>query len=555
MGQVSLTPLGRPPAQIVALPRRRKSRRWKWIAGIALALLVLAVVVARIVVIRAQPILRTRVIETLSNRFKSRVELADLHVWVANGVHVDGKGLKIYGLTDPNPYEAGVQPLLEIGEFNFQSTVASLFREPMHVDTIFVTGLTMNIPPKNDRKQVGNFRRNSGRMSIVVDHFVCKDTKLVINTIKPGKAPLLFDISDLTMKDIGPDQPLRFEAVLVNPKPVGDIHSTGTFGPLNDTSPRDSAVSGDYSFTNADLGTLKGIGGILSSTGHYSGELGRIEVNGATDTPDFRLAVSGHPVPLHTDFHAIVDGTDGDTYLEPVNARVLNSSFTAKGKIVRMKEPPGHDIELDVVLGKSNIEDLLKLGVKTEPQVMTGAVKMRTKLSLTPGKADVADRLRLNGTFEIPRALFTSDKIQTRINSLSLRSRGQAKLARDAAELTVTSDLQGRFMLANGVLQVPFLHFQVPGTHADVTGQYSLDGNIFNFHGKLKLDAKLSQMTTGWKSILLKPVDPFFHKNGAGAEVPFKITGTRTEPHFGLDFNHDNGDLSDHDASSFHNKQ
>jgi hypothetical protein len=40
---------------------------------------------------------------------------------------------------------------------------------------------------------------------------------------------------------------------------------------------------------------------------------------------------------------------------------------------------------------------------------------------------------------------------------------------------------------------------------------------------------------TGWKSVLLKPVDPFFHKNGAGTEVAIKVTGTQSEPHFGLD--------------------
>jgi hypothetical protein len=54
----------------------------------------------------------------------------------------------------------------------------------------------------------------------------------------------------------------------------------------------------------------------------------------------------------------------------------------------------------------------------------------------------------------------------------------------------------------------------------------------------LKLTAKLSQMTTGWKSILLRPVDPFFQKDGAGTEVPFKIDGTRAAPHFGLDLHH-----------------
>ncbi len=197
---------------------------------------------------------------------------------------------------------------------------------------------------------------------------MCTNTKLIINTAHPGKPPLEFDISDLRMKDIGPGLPLRFDATLVNPKPVGDIQSTGQFGPLNEESPRDSAVAGDYSFTNADLGTLKGIGGILSSTGKYERDTGPHRSRRPDRYARFSDCVSGHRVPLHTDFHALVDGTDGDTYLDPVKARVLHSSFTANGKIVRMKNAHGHDIELDVVLGRANIEDLLKLGVKTDPR-------------------------------------------------------------------------------------------------------------------------------------------------------------------------------------------
>jgi hypothetical protein len=522
------------PASFVPMPRRR-SNRWRWIAGILLVLLIIGAVCVRIVIARAEPILRTRVIETLSARFKSRVELAELHVWIANGLHVSGKGLQIYGLTDPNPYQPGVQPLLEIGEFQFQTGLRNLFRDRMHVDTVHVKGMVMNIPPKQQRQQMGSMRKQA-KIKIVVDQFVCDDTKLVINTLKPGKAPLEFDISDLRMKDIGPDQPMQFDATLVNPKPVGDIKSVGQFGPLNEESPRDSAVNGDYSFTHADLGTLKGIAGMLSSTGQYSGSLGRIEVRGSTDTPDFRIAVSGHPVPLHTDFHAIVDGTDGDTYLDPVNAKLLQSTFTAKGKVVRQDNPHGHDIELDVVLNQARIEDLLQVGINTDPPIMNGIVQMKTKLSLPPGPADVADRIKLTGNFEVPAGHFSNEKIQGRIDSLSLRSQGKPKLAEQHAEQNVPSDLKGTFRLNNGILSFSLLHFLIPGTHADMEGQYSLDGNTFDFHGKLKLDAKLSQMMTGWKSILLKPVDPFFHKNDAGTEVPFKISGTRSEPHFGLDF-------------------
>lgn len=526
------------PVQVASTPRRRISHRWRWIALSAIVFLAIVAVCVIFVIRRAEPILRTRVIETLSARFKSRVELATLNVYIANGVHVSGSGLQIYGATDPNPYQPGVQPILLIQEFRFSTPLRDLFREPMRVATVYVKGMSLNIPPKEDRQQMTDMRKRSGKMSIAVGEFICQNTKLLINTSKPGKPPLEFDIGNLTMKEIGAGRPLHFDATLVNPKPVGDIQSSGEFGPWQELNPRATPVQGDYSFTNADLGTLKGISGTLSSTGNYQGTLERIVVEGKTDTPNFSIAVSGHRVPLHTDFHAIVDGTDGDTYLDPVKARLLQSSFTAKGKIVRVESPHGHDIELDVVLDRARIEDLLQLGVKTDPPVMTGAVAMTTKLSLLPGSADIANRLKLAGNFHIPDGLFTNEKVQGKIDSLSLRSQGKPKLVSQNPGENVPSDLRGTFQLNNGVLSFSSLRFVVPGTHADMSGQYSMDGNIFDFHGTLKMDAKLSQMTTGWKSILLKPVDRFFQKDGAGTEIPFKVDGTRSAPRFGLDFGH-----------------
>jgi len=144
----------------------------------------------------------------------------------------------------------------------------------------------------------------------------------------------------------------------------------------------------------------------------------------------------------------------------------------------------------------------------------------------------------LAGTFRVSRAHFTNDKIQNKIDVLSLRSQGKGKLARENVVDNVVSDLSGVFDLGNGVLHFSQLHFEIPGTRVSLTGQYSLDGNQFDFHGKARLDAKLSHMMTGWKSILLKPADPFFSKNGAGTELPVKITGTESEPHFGSDFGH-----------------
>ena len=515
-----------------------RAQLWKWIGIVTLILLAGAGVGIRLVLDRVQPILRTRVIDTLSNRLNSRVELASFQVSVVNGIEVSGGGLKLFGKEDPNPYEPGIQPLISIQEFRFQTSLRSLFRSPMHVETVYVKGLELNLPPKGNRQEMTNMGSRTPKTTIYVDQFVCEDTKLVINTSKPGKPPLEFAIANLKMKDVGPGQPFQFNATLVNPKPVGNIQSSGLFGPWQQDSPRDTPVQGDYSFNNADLSTIKGIGGILSSTGEYSGTLSNIVVHGKTDTPDFRIATSGHAVPLHTEFHAVVDGTSGDTYLQPVNATFLRTSFTANGSVVRMSTPKGHDIELDVVLDGARIEDLLQLGVRTDPPVMTGPVEMKTRLSLVPGDASVGDRLKLAGSFHVLYARFTNEKVQGKLDSLSLRSQGKPRQAQEHSEEDVAVDLRGVFILKDGLLSFSFLHFLIPGTHIDMTGDYGLDGKEFDFHGTARLDAKVSQMTTGWKSILLKPVDPFFSKGGAGTEVPIRITGTQSEPHIGLDFGH-----------------
>jgi hypothetical protein len=233
-----------------------------------------------------------------------------------------------------------------------------------------------------------------------------------------------------------------------------------------------------------------------------------------------------------------VDGTSGDTYLEPVKARILSSWLVANGSVVRMKDPKGHHVELDVVIEKGKIDDLLKLAVRTEPPFVTGTVALKTKLDLPPGAPDVDKRLRLSGNFQVSAAHFTNEKIQEKVDAISMRSQGKPEQARDTTADNVQSDLKGTFNLANGVISFSQLQYLIPGTQANLTGTYSLDGNQFDFHGKVRMDAKLSQMVTGWKSILLKPADRFFSKNGAGTEIPVKITGTNSEPHFGLDFGH-----------------
>jgi hypothetical protein len=221
-----------------------------------------------------------------------------------------------------------------------------------------------------------------------------------------------------------------------------------------------------------------------------------------------------------------------------VKAKILGSSLIAYGSVLRVTHPNGHRVVLDVTVKPARIDDLLKLGVRTDPPVMTGRAELKTKFDLPPGEAQVSDRLRLAGTFYISGAHFTNEKVQAKVDELSKRSQGRPKEAKADPGEEVPSEINGRFQLSAGVLAFPQLHFEVPGTRVDMTGKYSLDGNQFDFHGKARMQAKLSHMMTGWKSVLLKPVDPFFSKHGSGTEVPVKLTGTKSEPHFGLDFGH-----------------
>ncbi|HET9283464.1 MAG TPA: AsmA-like C-terminal region-containing protein [Candidatus Angelobacter sp.] len=207
---------------------------------------------------------------------------------------------------------------------------------------------------------------------------------------------------------------------------------------------------------------------------------------------------------MDTVFHAIVDGTTGNTTLQPVQAKLLSSIISASGSVMKVKEAQGHHIRLDVAIEKARIEDLLVLGVKTAPPIMTGAVRLKTKLDLPPGEADVPMRLRLTGTFAISGAHFTNPKVQAKVDNLSMRSQGKPKLAKDDIPDNVPSDMSGKFQLRKGVLSFSQLYFQAPGTLVSLKGDYSLDGNRFDFRGKARLKAKLSHFGDGMEILVAK---------------------------------------------------
>ncbi len=516
--------------------RSHKRPVWHWLAMVLTILLVVATgfaIAATIVLRRAAPIMKGRVIATLQSHFDSHVELDDFHVAVSNGLEISGHGLRIYAPLDVVAAGA-TAPVFTVATFSFRSDVLGLLRRPTHVNTVHVDGLEIRIPPRQVRK-AGVDGKPKRRIEISVDEIICTNSHIVIETTKPGKDPKNFVLQQIILKDIGRGIPLRYDATLINAIPRGDIQASGTFGPWNPESPGDSNLTGTYRFDHADLNTIKGIGGILSSVGQFTGRLNRISVEGTTQTPDFSLDTANHPMPLSTTFHAIVDGTSGDTYLQPVQAHLGNSSFQCSGAVINIKGH-GHVIDLDIDVPHGRLEDFLLLAVKTHPVLLTSTLGMKAKLHIHPGPESVSRKISLKGSFTLTGMHFTNPATQDKIDELSLRAQGNPEDAKPGAP-DVASHMAGTFSMDKGVMHIPDLAYTIPGASIDLAGIYSLDGQQFEFAGKVRTQAKLSQMINpGWKSMLLKLADPFFKKNGAGAEIPVKISGTKSTPKFGLDF-------------------
>ncbi|MGD0740811.1 MAG: hypothetical protein ABR957_14555 [Terracidiphilus sp.] len=536
----------------------RRHRALKWTLGVLLLVFVALGVAISVALHNAEPMLRAAIVDRLEEHFHARVELDSFHVSLVNGLWAEGKGLRIWppaqgsGLATPEASALSqpghlVRPIIQIADFRFHAPLRYNLGEPVKISMVELKGLDIDIPPKTHftHKLALEHEEHHGTplLRFEVESIRCDGAHLTLETDKPGKLPLEFDIAHIKLTGSTAGS-MQFDAQLTNPKPAGLILTTGAMGPWKVDDPGETPLSGSYRFEHADLGVFKGIAGILESTGRYEGVLRDLVVDGQTDTPDFRLTSFGTAMPLHTVFHAHVDGTDGDTLLEPVNATLGQSHFTAEGKVVRVAPgtagngtatPGGHEIALNVKVDHGRMEDFLRLTSKSGTPLLTGTLALKATLEIPPGSAPVEERLKLKGSFTLDDAQFTSVKIQNDLGQLSMRGQGLPKEARHSQDADVRSAMQSDFTMADAKIALPNLKYTVPGAEIDLKGTYGMHGGLLTFTGTAKTDATVSEMVGGWKGALLKPADRYFQKDGAGTEVPIHVSGTRESPQFGVD--------------------
>jgi hypothetical protein len=527
----------------------KKQRRWIiGIVGGATIVVIGLAIAASYLSRRFEPFIREQALEYMRDRFDADVELSALRIKMpkmsplklllrrgsGTSARVEGEGIAM------RYHGAGDQPpLFRMKKFSFDVDLGTLWEDSKTVQLVSIEGMEINIPPKGERRTIAKSDETAPvepapenkAPRVLIKEVQIQDAKLTILPRDRSKNPLRFDIHNLRLHSTGESgTAMKYEASLTNPKPPGEIDSKGAFGPWSSGEPGDTPLRGDYTFEKADLGVFSGIAGILNSTGNFEGTLSSISARGTASVPDFRLKMSNNRVPLTTNFEVEVDGTNGNTILRPVKARLGSTQFTTSGAVIRHEGEQRRTIMLDVAMPNGDLSDVLRLAMKGSP-FMEGRLHLKTKIGIPPLSGKVREKLTLDGRFELSNAKFLKSTIQDQIDNLSRRGQGQPK----STEIDeVVSGMNGTFRLEDEVLTFRRLMFGVPGAAVNLTGTYNMDADVLDFLGNLKLTAKVSETMTGWKRWALKPVDPFFAKEGAGTFIRIAVSGSSQKPQFGM---------------------
>ena len=419
--------------------------------------------------------------------------------------------------------------LITIDKLTIEGSYSGIISK--HVPRITAEGGHVFIPPFGS-----NVTFKTQHSSLVVDEIVANGTVVEFARNDPSNKPVRFEVQRALLHDVEWSRPIAYDLKFHNPEPPGEIATRGKFGVWIKGNPGETPMSGEYTLDGADLSVYRGIAGMLSSKGKYSGLLKHIDIAGNTEVPDFEVKSGGHKIKLVTHYSAYVDAIHGDTFLKRVEANFARTRVIAEGSIAGVKGRKGKTALLNLSSTQGRIEDILGLFVKAPRSPMSGAIALKAKVEIPPGEERFLTKVKLAGMFGIDEGSFSKSETQKNVNELSAGARGEKM---EDAE-TVLTDLEGQVTLEQGIANFSNLTFGVPGAKARVDGIYSLLNEKIDMHGRMRVDTKISKTTTGFKSFLLKAIDPIFKKKKKGEVVPIHITGTYDHPQYSLDLTQPN---------------
>ena len=237
--------------------------------------------------------------------------------------------------------------------------------------------------------------------------------------------------------------------------------------------------------------------------------------------------------PSRTHYSALVNGTNGDVTLEPVQAKLAETEFVAQGQVAGVPGKEGTRLVVEITSDAARIQDFLYLFMQTKPPLQ-GSTRFKAKVELPVHRHAFPQTLVMNAQFGIKGSQFTKTDTREKVNALSEASRGNPS---DSNPPTVLTDLLGDVALANATAKFSRISFRAPGVSAFLHGNYNLENEKVDLHGTMHTDVNLSQATTGFKAFMMKVIEftKQKKKQQGGATVPVSITGTYDKPSFGID--------------------
>ena len=506
----------------------KKPRFPRWFAVTAVLTVALAAI-GFVLLVTHWPFSRARVTQALQEAFHGSVQFTQIHntFFPHPGCVAEG-GTLVHPSSPP-----GSPPLISAQQFILRASYLDLLLRPGYIARIELRGLRINIPPLDSRIKTPEHPEDSSTTKI--GEVVANDALLEIAR-ENGNDPLRFAIHSLQLNSVTRKAPFTFDVSFLNALPPGEIQSHGHFGPWNSHDPGKTPVSGTYKFEHADLGSLPGVEGTLTSHDDFGGTLSDLETHGTVDIPNFKAKRAGRSAPLQARYHAFVDALNGDVRLEHVDTTVAKTLILTRGSVAGQPGQHGKTAALEVHVQNGRIQDVLRLFIKEPRSPLSGIISFRAHIEVLPEDRPFLQKIVLKGDFGIEGGHFTKTETQGKVASLSERAQGKKPDQDDDDPASVISNLDGHVFLKNGEATLTQISFEVPSAQAHMHGTFNLLNDKIDFHGTLKTDANFTTVSGGgFKSIFLKPFDAIFKKKPKGAEIPVKMTGTYYHPDYGLE--------------------
>ena len=460
----------------------------------------------------------------LEQVFQSKVTVTYYH-----RTYFPHPGFVAEGVTFYRHGDTRIPPLAKVKRMTVEGQWGMLLFHPHLLYEIRLEDLHVQIPPAGTKARGMDFDNGvvETSQSKLKIETICADGT-VLDFLRHGDSPIRFEFPALQIHDLEAGRPMQFSLQVNTPGPQGVVLAGGKMGPFRTDSYLTTPLDGTYQLQTADLSHLQGLAGHVQGGGRFSGTFSRIEVDGTAAIPDFH-ADDANQVRLDAQYQAVVNGMTADVQIESARVKTGTSLITAKGTIAGSPKR----VAVTFATQGAEVQDLLLMVEKSHPQ-MAGKVNFDATAEFGSGPQLFLQRLQLKGNVAVEGLRFVDAKKQENMDAFSDRvSKDDSQSGGDPPGATLAARSETR--IERGMAYFPDIRADLPGADAHLHGTFNLLNTKVHLEGKIALQQGISHATTGWKSMLLKPLSPLFKKKHAGAVVPIAVTGTAAKPKVGAD--------------------